>query len=252
MTTLVPIELIASKIYLIRSVKVMLDRDLAELYGVETKVLKQAVRRNIGRFPADFMFEMTNTEFEDWRSQFVTSKSDKMGLRYKPMAFTEQGVAMLSSVLRSKRAIQVNIQIMRAFTQLRKMLSTHEDLKRRIESMEKKYDQQFQIVFEAIKQLLETDEKPKKKIGFTVKEKQKKYGKKRKRTIKKSQEEVFDEIRQSPFTVKEAAEYLEIAEITLRRWVKAGTIDYKRIGRNIVFDPDELKSFKRKKQSGKG
>jgi len=146
MTTLVPIELIASKIYLIRSVKVMLDRDLAELYGVETKVLKQAVRRNIDRFPADFMFEMTNTEFEDWRSQFVTSKSDKMGLRYKPMAFTEQGVAMLSSVLRSKRAIQVNIQIMRAFTQFRKMLSTHEDLKRKIESMEKKYDEQFQIV----------------------------------------------------------------------------------------------------------
>ena len=178
MTTLVPIELIASKIYLMRSVKVMLDRDLAELYGVETKVLKQAVRSNIDRFPADFMFEMTNTEFEDWRSQFVTSKRDKMGLRYKPMAFTEQGVAMLSSVLRSKRAIQVNVQIMRAFTQLRKMLSTHEDLKTKIESMEKKYDQQFQIVFEAIKQLLETDEKPKKKIGYTVKEKQKTYGKK--------------------------------------------------------------------------
>jgi hypothetical protein len=178
MTTLVPIERIANKIYLIRSVKVMLDRDLAELYGVETKVLKQAVRRNIDRFPADFMFEMTNTEFEDWRSQFVTSKRDKMGLRYKPMAFTEQGVAMLSSVLRSKRAIQVNVQIMRAFTQLRKMLSTHEDLKRKIESMEKKYDQQFQIVFEAIKQLLSEEDKPKKKIGFTVKEKQKTYGKK--------------------------------------------------------------------------
>ena len=124
------------------------------------------------------MFEMTEMEFEDWRSQFVTSKSDKMGLRYKPMAFTEQGVAMLSSVLRSKRAIHVNIQIMRAFTQLRKMLSTHKDLKRKIESMEKKYDQQFHIVFEAIKQLLETDKKPKKKIGYTVKEKQKTYGKK--------------------------------------------------------------------------
>jgi ORF6N domain len=96
MTTLVPIELIASKIYLIRSVKVVLDRDLAELYGVETKALKQAVRRNIDRFPADFMFEMTNTEFEDWRSQFVTSKRDKMGLRYKPMAFTEQGVVMFT------------------------------------------------------------------------------------------------------------------------------------------------------------
>ena len=159
----------------------MLDRDLAELYGVETKVFKQAVRRNIDRFPSDFMFEMTKAEFADWRSQFVTSKSDRMGLRYKPMAFTEQGVAMLSSVLKSNRAIHVNIQIMRVFTQLRKMLSTHKDLRRKIESMEKKYDEQFQIVFEAIKQLIETDEKPKKKIGFTVKEKQKAYAKRMKK-----------------------------------------------------------------------
>ncbi len=104
-----------------------------------------------------------------------------MGLRYKPMAFTEQGVAMLSSVLRSKRAINVNIQIMRAFTQLRKMLSTHEDLKRKIETMEKKYDQQFQVVFEAIKQLIDEEGIPKKKIGFTVKEKQKAFGKKTKK-----------------------------------------------------------------------
>ena len=124
MTELVPIELIASKIYLIRGIKVILDRDLAELYGVETKVLKQAVRRNIDRFPADFMFEMTETEFEDWRSQFVTSNSDRMGLRYKPMAFTEQGVAMLSSVLKSKRAIEVNIAIMRAFVKLREMVTS--------------------------------------------------------------------------------------------------------------------------------
>jgi len=163
MTELVPIELIASKIYLIRGIKVILDRDLAELYGVETKVLKQAVRRNIDRFPADFMFEMTETEFEDWRSQFVTSNSDRMGLRYKPMAFTEQGVAMLSSVLKSKRAIEVNIAIMRAFVKLREMMTTHSDLKRKIESMEKKYDKQFQIVFEAIKQLLSEEDKPKKK-----------------------------------------------------------------------------------------
>ena len=118
---------------------------------------------------------------EDWRCHFGTSNGDKMGLRYKPMAFTEQGVAMLSSVLRSKRAVQVNIQITRTFTQLRQMLSTHKDLKRKIESMEKKYDEQFQIVFEAIKQLIETDEKPKKKIGFTVKERQKKYGKRMKK-----------------------------------------------------------------------
>jgi len=157
----------------------MLDRDMAELYGVETKVLKQAVRRNIDRFPADFMFELTGDEFNNLRSQIVTSSWG--GARYLSMAFTEQGVAMLSSVLKSDRAIQVNIQIMRAFTQLRQMLSTHKDLKRKIESLEKKYDQQFQVVFEAIKQLLETDAKPKKKIGYTVKEKQKTYGKKRKK-----------------------------------------------------------------------
>ena len=158
----------------------MLDRDLAELYNVETSLLKRAVRRNIDRFPSDFMFELTKTELENWRCQFGTSKSDKMGLRYKPMAFTEQGVAMLSSVLKSKRPIQVNIQIMRTFTQLRKMLSTHKDLKKKIESMERKYDEQFQIVFEAIKQLLTEEEKPEKKIGFTVKEPQKAYGKSKK------------------------------------------------------------------------
>jgi hypothetical protein len=157
---------------------------LAKLYGVETKVFKQAVKRNINRFPEDVMFELTGDEFKNLRSQFVTSSWG--GLRYSPMVFSEQGVAMLSTVLRSERAIQVNIQIMRTFTKLRQMLSTHEDLKRKIGSMEKKYDQQFQIVFEAIKQLLETDEKPKRKIGYTVKEKQKSYGKKRKRIVKKS------------------------------------------------------------------
>jgi hypothetical protein len=166
MNELLPAERIVSKIYLIRNSKVMLDRDLADLYEVETKALKQAVRRNIDRFPPDFMFELSKEEFEKWRSQFVTSNADKMGLRYKPMAFTEQGVAMLSSVLRSKRAIQVNIQIMRAFTQLRQMLSSHEDLKRKIEEMEERYDEQFKIVFEAIKQLIEIEGTPKRKIGF--------------------------------------------------------------------------------------
>ncbi len=184
MTTLVPVERIASKIYLIRELKVMLDRDLAELYKVETSQLKRAVRRNIDRFPSDFMFELTQTELENWRCQFGTSKNDKMGLRYKPMAFTEQGVAMLSSVLRSKRAIHVNIQIMRTFTKLRQMLSTNAELKQKVEAMEKKYDRQFQIVFEAIKKLLETDEKPGKKIGYTVKEKQKGYGKRAKKSKK--------------------------------------------------------------------
>jgi hypothetical protein len=177
MTTTIPIERITGKIFLIRVQKVMLDRDLAKLYGVETKALKQAVKRNIGRFPEDFMFELTKQEFDHLRSQIVTSSWG--GARYSPMAFTEQGVAMLSSVLNSGRAIKVNIQIMRAFTQLRQMLSTHKDLKKKIEKMEKKYDQQFQVVFEAIKQLLEADAKPRKKIGFTVKENKKTYGKSR-------------------------------------------------------------------------
>jgi hypothetical protein len=169
----IPAESIASKIYLIRGQKVMLDRDLAELYGVQTKVLKQAVRRNIDRFPLDFMFEISKNEMENLRSQIVTSSWG--GLRYLPMAFTEQGVAMLSSVLNSDRAIQVNIQIMRTFSQLRRMLETHNDLKRKIESLEKKYDENFQIVFEAIKQLFDEEEKPKVKIGY-IKEKKASYG----------------------------------------------------------------------------
>jgi len=173
----VPIEKISGKIYLIREQKVMLDRDIAELYEVETKQLKRAVKRNIDRFPKDFMFELTKNELESWRYQFGTSKGELKGLRYKPLAFTEQGVAMLSSVLRSKRAIHVNIQIMRAFNQLRKMIASHEDLRHKIEAMEEKYDEQFRIVFEAITQLLEVDEKPKKKIGY-LKERQAKYGKK--------------------------------------------------------------------------
>ena len=170
MPDIVPRERIVNKIYVIRDMRVMLDRDLAELYGVETRVLKQAVRRNKKRFPDDFMFELSKEEFENWRSQFVTSNRDKMGLRYRPMAFTEQGVAMLSSVLNSDRAIQVNILIMRAFTRLRQMLSTREELKRKIEAMEMKYDRQFRVVFEAIEQLIDTKRKPKRKIGFEVKE----------------------------------------------------------------------------------
>ena len=164
MPEIVPVERITTKIYLIRNIKVMLDRDLAELYQVETRVLKQAVRRNIKRFPKDFMFELTYQELRNLRSQFVMSSWG--GVRRAPMAFTEQGVAMLSSVLKSDRAIQVNIQIMRAFTQLRRMLSTNEDLKRKIEQMESKYDEQFRIVFEAIKQLIDTESEPKRKIGF--------------------------------------------------------------------------------------
>jgi hypothetical protein len=177
MKDLVPVERIVKRIYLFRDKKVMMDRDLSELYGVETAQLKRAVKRNIERFPSDFMFGLTKQELEDWRCQFGTSNGVKMGLRYLPMVFTEQGVAMLSSVLRSRRAIVTNIQIMRAFTQLRQMLSTHEDLKRKIEAMESKYDYQFRVVFEAIKQLLDTDKEPKRRIGFEVKEKKARYGK---------------------------------------------------------------------------
>jgi hypothetical protein len=179
MTKLVPIERIASKIYLIRGIKVMLDRDLADLYGVETRILNQAVNRHKKRFPEDFMFQLSKSEYDFLISQFVTSKkSGRGGVRKMPYAFTEQGVAMLSGILNSDRAIAVNIQIMRTFTKLRQMLSTHKDLKRKLKAMEKKYDEQFKIVFEAMAQLLEADEKPKKKIGFTVKEKQSTYRKK--------------------------------------------------------------------------
>ena len=176
MTTLVPIELIASKIYLIRGIKVMLDRDLAELYGVETKRLKEQVRRNIERFPEDFMFELTKDEIKNLRSQFATSSWG--GARYLPMAFSEHGVLMLSSVLNSERAVQVNIQIMRTFTKLREALLDNKDLGRELEELKQLTEERFRIVFETLDQLLTVESKPKKKIGYTVKEKQKIYGKK--------------------------------------------------------------------------
>lgn len=164
---IIPAGRIENKIYIIRGQKVMMDFDLAELYGVETRVLNQAVKRNTDRFPEDFMFTLTLDELENWRSQIVTSNAwAKMGLRRPPMVFTEQGVAMLSSVLRSKRAIAVNIQIMRTFTKFREMLQTHEDLRLKLEVMEKRYDEQFKIVFDAIKQLLETDVEEPPQIGY--------------------------------------------------------------------------------------
>ena len=167
MKELIPVEIIERKIYLIRGHKVMLDRDLAELYEVETRVLNQAVKRNLSRFPEDFMFQLTHAEMENWKSQIVISNKDKMGLRKAPYAFTENGVAMLSSVLSSERAVEVNIQIMRTFTRLREMLLTHKDLQRKIEDMEKKYDSQFKVVFDAIRQLMTPPETSKKKpIGF--------------------------------------------------------------------------------------
>jgi len=180
MPRVIPVEKIEKLIYLIRGQKVMLDRDLAELYGVETKVLKQAVRRNVKRFPKDFMFELTKVEFRNWRSQFVTSNRDRMGLRYPPMAFTEQGVAMLSSVLNSDRAIQVNILIMRAFVRLREMLASHKDLERKLAALEKKYDKQFKIVFDAIRALMSEEKRPKRRIGFEVREPRAKYWKRKK------------------------------------------------------------------------
>ena len=151
---LIPVEAIAGKILLIRGQKVILDRDLAELYGVETRVLKQAVRRNIDRFPEDFMFELNKEEFEIWRSQFVTSKSDRKGLRYVPMAFTEQGVAMLSSVLNSDRAIDVNIAIMRAFVKLKEIVSSNKELAAKLEQLERKiesHDEEIGAIFEVIR-----------------------------------------------------------------------------------------------------
>ncbi len=161
---LLPQEVIEGKIFTIRGKRVMLDKDLALLYGVETKMLNRALKRNIERFPEDFTFQLTKEELDDLRFHFGTSSWG--GQRYLPYAFTENGVAMLSGILNSKRAIQANIQIMRTFTRLREIMASHKDLARKIEDMEKKYDYQFKVVFDAIKQLLEPPVKPKKRIGF--------------------------------------------------------------------------------------
>lgn len=165
---LIPIERIYSAIYLIRGRKVMMDRDLALLYGVETRTLIQSVKRNSLRFPDDFMFQLTREEQANLTSQFVMSSLDHGGLRRLPYVFTEQGVAMLSSVLRSKRAILVNVQIIRAFVQMRDLLLKNRDLSLRIESLEKQYDEQFKIVFAAIRRLMAEDEQPKPAIGFVA------------------------------------------------------------------------------------
>lgn len=157
-------ENIVSQIHFIRGEKVILDVDLAILYGVETRVLKQAVKRNIERFPSDFLFQLSKKEFEILRSQFVTSSWG--GTRYLPFAFTEQGVAMLSGVLSSKRAIEVNIQVMRTFVKLRQWLSAHKELEKKLNTLEKNYDENFRIVFEAIKLLMKEEQKPKHPIGF--------------------------------------------------------------------------------------
>ena len=147
----------------------MLDRDLATLYGVETRTLNQAVRRNINRFPEDFMFQLTTEEMENWKSQIVISNKEKMGLRKRPYAFTENGVAMLSSVLSSERAVEVNIQIMRTFTRLREMILTHKELAHKLAQLERKigkHDDEIKTIFNAIRQLMIPPEPKRRKIGF--------------------------------------------------------------------------------------
>jgi hypothetical protein len=163
-------EAVMTKICLVRGTKVMIDRDLAELYGVETKQLKRQVKRNIDRFPEDFMFEMNQGEFQDWRSQIGTSnEGDKMGLRYAPYVFTEQGVAMLSSVLNSELAIKVNIQIIRIFTRMREMWLTNQEILLKLEQLDRKvtgHDEDIQEIFKYLKELLNPPQTPRELIGF--------------------------------------------------------------------------------------
>ncbi|MBI4296493.1 MAG: ORF6N domain-containing protein [Chloroflexi bacterium] len=162
-----PVERIEKAILLIRKQKVMLDSHLAELYGVETRAMVQAVKRNQERFPEDFMFQLNKEEADFLRSQIVTLKTGRgQHRKYLPYVFTEQGVAMLSSVLRSQRAIQVNIEIMRAFIRLRQMLASHAELARKLDALEKKYDAQFKQVFEAIRQLMSPSQPKRRAIGF--------------------------------------------------------------------------------------
>jgi len=171
---ILPDEAIINRIFVIRDLKVMIDRDLAELYGVETRVLNQAVMRNIKRFPEDFMFRMTKEEMSEWKSQIVITNREKMGLRKPPLVFTEQGVAMLSSVLNSERAIMVNIQIIRVFTKMRKLLSSQKEILLKLEHLEKKdieQDEKIMLIFEYLKQLEQTkqeelDFKNRERIGF--------------------------------------------------------------------------------------
>lgn len=169
-------DAIISKIYLIRGHKVMIDRDLADLYGVETKQLKRQVRRNVYRFPGDFMFELSAEEFQEWRGQFgASNEGDKMGLRYAPYVFTEQGVAMLSTVLNSERAIKVNIQIMRIYTKMREMLMTNLEILLKLEQLERKvtgHDDDIQLIFKYLKQLLNPPEEPRPRVGFRRKDEQ--------------------------------------------------------------------------------
>ncbi|WP_372933393.1 ORF6N domain-containing protein [Mariniphaga sediminis] len=164
-------EVVMTKIFVVRNQRVMIDRDLAELYGVETKRLKEAVRRNITRFPEDFMFEMTKEELQIWRSQFASSNSDKMGLRYPPFCFTEQGVTMLSCILNSQRAIQINIQVVRIFTKIREALLDNLSIRLDVEEIKKKIESQdknIELVFSYLDELIEKQEnpEPRRQIGY--------------------------------------------------------------------------------------
>jgi hypothetical protein len=170
-STIIPIERIQQSIYLIRKQKVMLDKDLAALYGVTTKRLNEQVHRNIERFPSDFMFQLSDDETQILRSQIATSKNGRGGRRYNPYAFTEQGIAMLSSVLRSRLAVEVNIAIMRTFVKLREIIADNALLRHKIESMERKYDEQFQQVFTVLKYMVAEETKPKQPFGFHGKKK---------------------------------------------------------------------------------
>jgi hypothetical protein len=183
--TIIPVEHIESIILLIRGKKVILAHDLAQLYEVTTGNLNKAVKRNLDRFPNDFMFQLTPEEYKSLRFQFGILEKGQHS-KYLPYAFTEQGVAMLSTVLRSKRAVRVNIEIMRAFVRLRQILSAHKDLERKLIALEKKYDEQFKVVFEAIRALMSPPEKPRKRIGFEVKEPRAGYDKKRNKSQTKT------------------------------------------------------------------
>jgi len=168
-TSIVPSALISQKIFFARGTRIMLDADLAQLYGVATKNLNKAVKRNASRFPSDFIFRLSSKELRNLRFQIGTSRGAHGGRRYAPYAFTEQGIAMLSSVLRSSRAVQVNVAIMRTFVRIREMLATHEELRRKVDEMEKRYDSRFQAVFGAIRQMFETPIPAKRPIGFHAK-----------------------------------------------------------------------------------
>lgn len=165
MKQLIPAEIIEQKIFRFRSYNVVLDSDLARLYGVTVKRLNEQVKRNREKFPEDFMFQLTKEEFKNLKSQIATSSWG--GRRYLPFVFTEHGAIMAANVLNSERAVEMSIRVVRTFIKLREVLATHKDLKRKVEEMEKKYDYQFQAVFDVIKKLLESPlESPKRKIGF--------------------------------------------------------------------------------------